>query len=176
MNMARTRRSHGGLPVLVAVVAAFVTTSTALGQEGTNETTLTGTVASSTRSTLVVRNANGQHQLFVFDRDTTRPALLPAGSQVRVVSIPGEELGVRVATEVAIVQSGQRSASREESPSSATANVEASPVIPREVFRSDTGLNILGGVRFRRGTFVELKTTVYSNPAPTLRRLFGYNF
>ena len=43
-------------------------------------------------------------------------------------------------------------------------------------FHSDTGLNILGGVRFRRGTFVELKTSVYSNPSPTLRLVFGYNF
>jgi hypothetical protein len=43
-------------------------------------------------------------------------------------------------------------------------------------FHSDTGLNILGGVRFRRGTFVELKTSVYSDPSPTLRLVFGYNF
>jgi hypothetical protein len=43
-------------------------------------------------------------------------------------------------------------------------------------FKSDIGLNILGGVRFRSGTFVELKTTVYSQPAPTLRLIFGYNF
>ena len=43
-------------------------------------------------------------------------------------------------------------------------------------FHIDTGLNILGGIRFRRGTFVELKTTVYSDPAPTLLLIFGYNF
>ena len=43
-------------------------------------------------------------------------------------------------------------------------------------FHSDTGLNILGGVRFRGGTFFELKTSVYSDPAPTLRLIVGYNF
>jgi hypothetical protein len=287
MSIVRSLRLHGGLAIALAVAAAVVTTSPALGQEETNLTTFTGAVASSTRNTLVVRNSAGQHQLFVFDRDTTRPASLSVGSQVRVVSAPGEELGVRVAREVAIVQSGQGSASREEDPSPATVNVEAAPVIPREVrqverdierqarrfqvgvrsgvaldpelvlmgvqsqigpffhpdihlrpniefaygevtalfglnleaiyrlpisarqgrwsayigagpgfnflhqnfqsgtggnridfgeFHSDTGLNILGGVRFRRGTFVELKTTVYSNPAPTLRLIFGYNF
>jgi hypothetical protein len=287
MKITQTLRSHGRLPMLLAVAAAFVTTSPAFGQETNTLTTLTGTVASSTRNTLVVRNSSGQHQLFVFDPDTTRPASLPAGSQVRVVSAPGDEVGVRVAREVAIVPSGQGSASREEPTASANANVEASPVIPREMrqverdierqarrfqvgvrggvaldpelvligvqsqigpffhpdihlrpniefaygevtalfglnleaiyrlpissrqgrwsayvgagpgfnflhqnfesgsggnridfgeFRSDTGLNILGGVRFRRGTFVELKTTVYSDPAPTLRLIFGYNF
>ncbi len=43
-------------------------------------------------------------------------------------------------------------------------------------FHSDTGLNILGGVRYRSGMFAELKTTVYSEPAPTLRLIIGYNF
>jgi opacity protein-like surface antigen len=43
-------------------------------------------------------------------------------------------------------------------------------------FHSDTGLNILGGVRYRSGMFAELKTTVYSEPAPTLRLIVGYNF
>lgn len=43
-------------------------------------------------------------------------------------------------------------------------------------FKSDVGLNILGGIRSRGGTFVELKTTVYSDPSPTLRLIVGYNF
>ena len=43
-------------------------------------------------------------------------------------------------------------------------------------FHSSTGLNILGGIQHRRGTFVELKTSVYAAPAPTLRLIFGYNF
>jgi len=43
-------------------------------------------------------------------------------------------------------------------------------------FHSDTGLNILGGVRYRSGMFMELKTSVYSNPSPTLRLVIGYDF
>lgn len=43
-------------------------------------------------------------------------------------------------------------------------------------FRSDIGLNILGGIRYRGGMFTELKTTVYSDPSPTLRLIVGYNF
>jgi hypothetical protein len=43
-------------------------------------------------------------------------------------------------------------------------------------FDYDTGFNILTGVQFRRGTFFEVKSSVYSRPAPTLRFIFGYNF
>jgi hypothetical protein len=43
-------------------------------------------------------------------------------------------------------------------------------------FHSDVGLNILGGMRYRSGMFLELKTSVYSRPAPTLRLIVGYNF
>ncbi len=43
-------------------------------------------------------------------------------------------------------------------------------------FHSDVGLNILGGIRYRSGMFMELKTTVYSDPSPTLRLIVGYNF
>jgi hypothetical protein len=42
-------------------------------------------------------------------------------------------------------------------------------------FHSDTALNILGGVRTRR-VFMELRTSVYSNPSPTLRLVVGYTF
>jgi hypothetical protein len=43
-------------------------------------------------------------------------------------------------------------------------------------FHSDSALNILGGVRYRSGMFVELRTSVYSDPSPTLRLIVGYNF
>ncbi|HWQ52125.1 MAG TPA: hypothetical protein VN442_00475 [Bryobacteraceae bacterium] len=43
-------------------------------------------------------------------------------------------------------------------------------------FHSDLGLNILGGIRYRSGMFMELKASVYSDPAPTLRMIVGYNF
>lgn len=286
MMKIRSMRLDGRFPALMAAVAALVAIGPALAQEA-SQSTMTGTVASSTRNTLVVRNAGGQHQLFVFDRDTTRPASLPAGTQVRVISSPGDEVGVRLARVITIVPATQGSASRDTTASPSDSDAEAAPVIPREVrqverdierqarrfqvgvrggvaldpelvliglqsqvgpfftpdlylrpnvefgygevtalfglnleaiyrlpinsrqgrwstyvgagpgfnflhqnfekdsggkridfgeFHSDTGLNILGGVRFRRGTFVELKTTVYSNPSPTLRLIFGYNF
>jgi hypothetical protein len=43
-------------------------------------------------------------------------------------------------------------------------------------FDYETGFNVLGGMQSRRGTFVELKTSLYSGPAPRLRLIFGYTF
>jgi hypothetical protein len=43
-------------------------------------------------------------------------------------------------------------------------------------FDYETGFNVLAGVQYRKGTFVELKTSLYSGPAPKLRLIFGYNF
>lgn len=43
-------------------------------------------------------------------------------------------------------------------------------------FDFDTGFNILTGLQFRRGTFFELKTSLYARPAPTLRLIFGKTF
>ena len=43
-------------------------------------------------------------------------------------------------------------------------------------FRWDAGLNILGGIRYRSGMFMELKTSIYTAPSPTFRFIIGYNF
>jgi hypothetical protein len=43
-------------------------------------------------------------------------------------------------------------------------------------FDFDTGFNILTGVQLRRGTFFEVKSSLYSRPAPSLRLIFGYSF
>lgn len=43
-------------------------------------------------------------------------------------------------------------------------------------FENDTTLNFLGGLRYRSGMFMELKTSVYSSPSPTMRFIIGYNF
>ena len=43
-------------------------------------------------------------------------------------------------------------------------------------FDFDVGFNILIGAQFRRGTFLEAKTSLWSRPAPVFRLIFGYNF
>jgi hypothetical protein len=43
-------------------------------------------------------------------------------------------------------------------------------------FDFDAGFNILLGMQSRRGTFFEAKTSLWSQPAPVLRLIVGYNF
>ena len=43
-------------------------------------------------------------------------------------------------------------------------------------FDYETGFNVLIGAQHRRGTFVELKTSIYSGQAPKLRMILGYTF
>ena len=43
-------------------------------------------------------------------------------------------------------------------------------------FDYETGLNILMGMQNRHGTFFEVKTSLYSQPAPVFRLILGHNF
>jgi RNase P/RNase MRP subunit p29 len=245
-----------------------------------DESALTGAVVSATRNTLVVRGENGQYHLFVFDRDTEKPRTLTVGSTVRVVSIPGEEAGVRVARAITALEAApaaQRAGTQQpaqpvppeirrierdierqlrrfqagvragialdpelillgvhaqvgpffnpdiylrpnvefafgEVTALFALNLEAIYRLPvssrqgrwsayvgagpgfsflhqnferetgegRDIdfgdFSSDVGFNILGGLRYRNGMFLELKSSIYSRPAPALRLIVGYNF
>ena len=279
------KNSHFGRMFLATfAVVVFLGATPAQSQETSAQTpregsVLTGALTSSTRNTLVVRGENSQYHLFVFDRDTVKPRVLLVGSTVRVISMPGDEAGVRLATEITAVAAAPTSP--------AGANAQTSQPVPLEVrrlerdierqarryqvgvrtgmaldpellllgvhaqvgpffrpdvflrpnvefalgevtalfalnleaiyrlpvssrqgrwstyvgggpgfsfihqnferatgqgkidfgdFHSSVGLNILGGLRYSSGMFMELKTSVYSRPAPTLRLIIGYNF
>lgn len=43
-------------------------------------------------------------------------------------------------------------------------------------FEYSTSLNILGGIQYRGGAFIELKSSLYSEQSSGLRLIFGYNF
>jgi len=43
-------------------------------------------------------------------------------------------------------------------------------------FNYDTGLNDFSGIRFRSGTFTEVKTSLWAPGVPTLRLMLGYTF
>jgi hypothetical protein len=43
-------------------------------------------------------------------------------------------------------------------------------------FSYKTGFNILMGMQHRKGPFVEVKTSIYSEPSPVLRLIAGYTF
>jgi hypothetical protein len=55
-------------------------------------------------------------------------------------------------------------------------NFQAGREIDFGNFDYETGFNVLVGMQHRRGTFVELKSSLYSGPAPRLRLIVGYTF
>ena len=252
------------------------------------DTTVNGTIVSSSRNTVTVSTGRGQFQLFTFANDASRPVSLPYGAQVRVVSSPGNEPGVRVIRQITVLEANPSGAGNAPGQSgapgeSAGEDLTVPDVIRRlegdierearryqlafragaaldpelvvvgvqgqvgpffrsgvffrpaldfglgEVtalfsvngdviyrlpfssmedrwssyfgaglglnfahqsfedeedgrridfgeFHSDTALNIIGGVRRRGGMFMELKTSIYAAPSPTLRMVVGYTF
>jgi opacity protein-like surface antigen len=235
-----------------------------------DQSTSTGTVSLASPTTLVVRGETGRYQVFVYGRGADRPASIPAGSRVRIVSRPGAERGVRVASRVTVtgeataggttdndvvpesIRDLERTVRRQvrrynvgvraglaldpelivagvhaQFATGFNSNVSFRPNVEfafgelttmfslnlegiyrfdrqgrwtpyagigpgfnfihqgltrkdRNVafndFDYDTCLNILGGVEYRNGMWLELKTSVYAQPAPSLRLIVGYNF
>jgi len=275
------RKSWVTYPCVSLVFFSLFLAVSAISQEVTpstqrpNESTTEGTVASSTRQTFVVRTADNQFYLFVFNRYTNKPQSIAVGSRVRVESLPGAETGSRLATRVTILEAAskeQHADTGEAAPiPPAVRDLESDikrearrwrlgvrggaafdpelfmfgvhsqmgPVFhPRVLFRPnaefafgevtdlialnlesiykmaalserrdwspyvgagpaltfihqnfqqgrnidfgnfdfDVGFNVLLGAQFRRGTFVEAKTSLWSRPAPILRLIVGYNF
>src|SRR5436190_3676584 len=62
--------------------------------------TTKGVVASSGRSTLVIKTTDGRYHLFIIDRNTAKPATLAQGTEVEVVSAQTDDPAVRRAVTV----------------------------------------------------------------------------
>jgi hypothetical protein len=244
-----------------------------------DQTTIEGTVISTSRETLVVKTDDNDYQLFVFDRDTTKPRTMATGTRVRVVSSAGEEEGTRLANTITVLAPAadtkdEKTPTQAAPPPKSVRDLEQTiksdarrwrlgvragaaldpelfmfgvhtqigPIINRNVFFRpsaefafgeitdliainleaiyrlpvtargktwtayfgagpaltflhqnfevqqgqgrnidfgnfdyDTGFNLLAGIQ-RRHTFFEMKTSLYAQPAPTLRLILGYNF
>ena len=122
MNIIRRSLPSSPLVCGFTVLTALLLMSPPAGAQ--DETTITGTVASSSRDTLTVRTGTGQYQLFIIERSTRKPATLTLGSGVRVISSPGDEPGVRMALEITAI---------EPSPQNQTA--AGTPAVPAQVRR-----------------------------------------
>jgi hypothetical protein len=277
-------RSHLFPRTSITLLALLLCSVTAFSQQQSSnqqpdQTTAEGTVVSTSRDTLVVRTDDNAFQLFVFDRDTTKPRAITAGTRVRVVSSPGEEEATRLASVVTVLSPASDTksgtvATQAAPPPKAVRDLEENikndarrwklgvragaaldpelfmfgvhsqigPIFSRNVFfrpsaefafgevtdlialnleaiyrlpisargktwsayfgagpaltflhqnfeRSqgqgrdidfgnfdyDTGFNLLAGIQ-KRHTFFEMKTSLYAQPAPTLRLILGYNF
>jgi len=76
--------------------------SNEVASPGRDESSISGTVVSSSANTLVVKIAAGNYAVFIFDRYTIKPAAIATGSTVRVSSTPSADPGVRVATDIVV--------------------------------------------------------------------------
>lgn len=90
--------------LLTIAPAAFAQTDTLAAQLQKTEGGDSGTVVSSTRSTLLISTSDGTYKLFELTTDTTRPKTLTPGMTVTVTSKPNEgtEGGARLAIEVKV--------------------------------------------------------------------------
>ena len=84
--------------VVTFAPAAALCQSVTISDQQPEESATSGTIVSSTKNTIVVKADSGRYILFVFDRDTERPRVLPVGNRVTVTSTPGDEPGVRIAS------------------------------------------------------------------------------
>jgi hypothetical protein len=273
MHSTRTRKHIRYSTVFMTLLGLLLGSQQVRAQ---GETEFAGTLVSSSRNTITVRDTNGRYQLFTFDRNLQRPATLAVGSQVRVSSSASDEGDVRIARDITVLQAGTGSATT--TPNNVPGEVrqierdierqvrrfqigvragvaldpeliligvqsQIGPFFNPEVyfrpnvefawgevtalfalnpdlvyrlplssrqgrwsayvgggpgfnfvhqnfktssgtgtrvdfsdFHSSVGLNLLAGIRYRSGMFTEIKTSLYSKPAPTLRLIVGYNF
>jgi hypothetical protein len=130
MSINKSVMSYGCF-LLIALISFSVLSSLAVSQENTtsaqaqNESTIEGTVASSTRQTFVVRTPDNQFYLFTFNRYTDKPESLPVGTRIRVESRPGGDTGTRLATRVTTLEAAPKDQQR-------ASGSEAAP-IPKSV-------------------------------------------
>src|SRR5262249_33055096 len=92
-------RTRGVFAISVFVASCLFVSLPALAQES-NMTTMTGTVVSYNKNTLVVKGEGDHYSLFVFDRHTVKPETLATGSSVRVTSTQTDDPEVRLAVVV----------------------------------------------------------------------------
>jgi hypothetical protein len=93
--------------LLIIYAAGFIDLAMgapAANAQASDQTSMEGTVVSTSRDTLVVRTDDEDFYLFVFDRFTVKPRTIAAGSRVRVVSVAGDQEGARLATNVTELQ------------------------------------------------------------------------
>src|ERR1700730_13080069 len=95
------------------LIGLFVAIQPAGAQD---DTKLTGTVVSSSRSTVTVRTSDGMYQLFTFAAGVRKPQTIPIGSQVQITSIATEESSVRSAAEVIVLPPASGGAGSSQTP------------------------------------------------------------
>jgi hypothetical protein len=115
----------------------------------TGDISTSGVVANATQNTLVLRAASGQFMLFVYGAHAVKPAVIPSGSTVTVLSAPRSD-GVQVAHYITITSAAPAKAAAAPAPAPATApgTPKTAPtaasedmVIPESIRNLERGIN-----------------------------------
>ena len=114
-------RQHGLVGVICLLIVLTVTLAVPMTANA-QETTMTGQVVSVTNTTVVI-NSSGTYQLFVYAKDVRKPDKVSTGLNVRVISTPGNEPGIRIARDITAI------------PGPATS--ETAQVVPPEILRTE---------------------------------------
>ena len=157
----------------VALISLYLTPPRALSQaaerpQAQDTTTVSGMVVSTTPNLLVVRNDQGVHNVFVFDRYTAKPRTIAVGSTVRVLSRSSDDPGVRLATDVIVTAA----------PS--TQQTESSEPVPLSIRRLEGDIERQArrfGMGFRAGAGLEpelLLVGVHARMGPFFHRNFSF--
>jgi hypothetical protein len=119
---------------LAAVVAALHAATPAVAQDvspiAAGLAITEGAVVSASRTTLVVRSADGAYKLFVLDEDTTRPATIPPNASVAVEAMPADNGAPPVASRVKVTAMPQAPAAAPAAGATAATQLPDEPVPP----------------------------------------------
>jgi hypothetical protein len=86
--MRTSSRMLAGCVLVCLAFNAGVADAQSSQAPATNLQALQGTVVSTSRTTLVLKTSEGLYQVFVLDRETSRPQVIPLQSQVAVTFMP----------------------------------------------------------------------------------------
>src|SRR5688500_1743634 len=88
VHMRTSSRMLAGCVFISLATNSLVADAQGVQSPQTKLSALEGTVVSTSRSTLVVKTNDGLYQVFVLERDTSRPEVIPMQAQVAVAFIP----------------------------------------------------------------------------------------
>jgi hypothetical protein len=175
MNFTSTR-----VVILSATLTLATLTPSALGQpadasaqQQDQSTTTTGTVTSSSPNTMVIRTEDGAYRLFVFDSHTVKPRTIAAGSTVRILSTPGDEPNVRLATDVIVTSTPAAGAAQAKDAKTS----ETVPASVRKLERDIERQTKKYGAGFRTGVGLDpevLLIGVHARLGPFFNRNFSF--
>jgi hypothetical protein len=114
----------------MCLLASFLFVSIPAPAQEVSQTTITGTVTSYSKNTLVIRLEGDHYRLFIFNSHTTKPASLTPGTWVKVISYQTEDPEVRLAIHITVT----------EAPAAGAASTQAPEIVPPPLLSTQSAI------------------------------------